>query len=88
MYNTLLSTPILSSFFRAKLKVALGLAEAKIVLTEPLTPVHLKKWYRKLGLNLREVYGATEACGAVTLTPKDELSDVNVGKPIAEARLE
>ena len=86
--NTLLSTPILSSFFRAKLKVALGLAEAKIVLTgAALTPVHLKKWYRKLGLNLREVYGATEACGAVTLTPKDELSDVNVGKPIAGSKI-
>ena len=86
--NTLLSVPLISSFFRAKLKVALGLAEAKIVLTgAALTPVHLKKWYRKLGLNLREVYGATEACGAVTLTPKDELSDVNVGKPIAGSKI-
>ena len=66
----------------------MGLAEAKIVLTgAALTPVYLKKWYRKLGLNLREVYGATEACGAVTLTPKDELSDVNVGKPIAGSKI-
>ena len=86
--NPLLSTPLISSFFRSKLKVALGLSEAKIVLTgAALTPIHLKKWYRKLGLNLREVYGATESCGAVTITPKDELSDVNVGKPIAGSKI-
>ena len=81
--NLLLSTPIVSSLIKKKLKKALGLSRAEIVLTgAALTPKHLKQWYRKLGINLREVFGATEACGAVTITPLGEISDVGVGKAI------
>ena len=61
----------------------MGLSRAEIVLTgAALTPQHLKQWYRKLDINLREVFGATEACGAVTITPLGEISDVGVGKAI------
>ena len=81
--NVLLSIPIISSLIKKKLKKALGLSRAEIVLTgAALTPQHLKQWYRKLDINLREVFGATEACGAVTITPLGEISDVGVGKAI------
>ena len=81
--NTLLSIPIISLLIKKKLKKALGLSRAEIVLTgAALTPKHLKQWYRKLDINLREVFGATEACGAVTITPLGEVSDIGVGKAI------
>ena len=81
--NILLSIPIISSLIKKKLKKALGLSRAEIVLTgAALTPQHLKQWYRRLDINLREVFGATEACGAVTITPLGEISDVGVGKAI------
>lgn len=81
--NTLLNTPFISVLIKKKLKKALGLSKAEIVLTgAALTPVHLKKWYNKIGINLREVFGATEACGAITVTPIGEVSDIGVGKAI------
>ena len=81
--NALLKTPFISNVIKKKLKKALGLSKAEIVLTgAALTPVHLKQWYRKIDINLREVFGATEACGAITVTPLGEISDIGVGKAI------
>ncbi|MDG2343753.1 MAG: AMP-binding protein [Flavobacteriales bacterium] len=81
--NALLNTPFISNIIKKKLKKALGLSKAEIVLTgAALTPVHLKQWYRKIDINLREVFGATEACGAITVTPLGEISDIGVGKAI------
>lgn len=84
----MLSLPIIGSIIRKKLLTALGLKNAAITLTgAALTPAHLKDWYRRLGINLREVYGMTEACGGVTLTPYGEQSSVDVGKPLPGSEL-
>lgn len=81
--NKLLKIPILSGIIKNKIRKALGLGKAEIVLTgAALTPDHLKIWYRKLGINMREVFGMTEACGAVTLSPIGDITNSNVGKPI------
>jgi len=81
--NLLLKTPLVSNLIKNKLKKALGLSKAEIILTgAAITPKHIKQWYRKLDINLREVFGATEACGGVTITPIGEFSDEGVGKPI------
>jgi long-subunit acyl-CoA synthetase (AMP-forming) len=86
--NTILSIPLLGEFFRKKLLKALGLKNAAITLTgAAITPAHLKDWYRKLGINLREVYGMTEACGGVTVTHYGEQSSTNVGKPLPGSQL-
>lgn len=86
--NAILAIPVLGNFFRKKLLTALGLKNAAITLTgAAITPAHLKDWYRKLGVNLREVYGMTEACGGVTLTHYGEQSSGDVGKPLPGAQL-
>jgi long-chain acyl-CoA synthetase len=86
--NAVLSLPLIGNFFRKKLLKALGLKNAAITLTgAAITPAHLKDWYRKLGINLREVYGMTEACGGVTLTHYGEQSSVDVGKPLPGSQL-
>lgn len=89
--DTLLKIPLLNSYIKKKLKKGLGLSNAEIVLTgAALTPNHLKQWYRKLGINLREVFGMTESCGAITLTPINDFSENNVGKalPCTEIRID
>jgi long-chain acyl-CoA synthetase len=81
--NTLFAIPILSGFIKKTLREKLGFGRLEITLTgAAITPTHVKEWYRKLGINLREVYGMTECCGSATLTPVGEFSADNVGKPL------
>ena len=81
--NILLKAPLVCSIVKKKIKKSLGLSNADIILTgAALTPKHIKQWYRKLDINLREVFGSSEACGGVTITPIGEVSDIGVGKPI------
>ena len=59
--NLLLSIPLLGGILRKKIRAALGLDQAKTLLTgaAPI-PVSLLKWYDKLGMTIYEVYGMTE----------------------------
>ena len=89
--DTLLKIPIVSGIIKKKLKKALGLDAAKVCLTgASITPESLKQWYRKLGLNLREVYGMTENAGGFTMMPETEHKPNTVGKPLpnAEGRID
>jgi len=86
--NMLLSIPFVSGKVKKKIKYALGLSEATTTLTgAALTPIHVKEWYAKLGVNLREVYGMTEACGSVTLARKDAALGENVGHPLPHTKV-
>lgn len=81
--NFLLSIPFVSGKVKNKIKHALGLSEVRTTLTgAALTPLHVKEWYAKLGIHLREVYGMTEACGSVTLSKGDSAIGENVGHPL------
>jgi len=84
--DTLLKIPIVSGIIKKKLKKALGLDAAKVCLTgASITPESLKQWYRKLGLNLREVYGMTENAGGFTMMPETRHKPNTVGKPLPNA---
>ncbi len=88
--NTLLKLPIISGFIKNKIKKALGLSKARIIFTGAApTPVELKKWYKKLGITLQEVYGMTETCGGCTFMPidKDLLKPGTVGRPAQGVKL-
>lgn len=81
--NLLFTIPVISYFIKKVLRKKLGFGKLQITLTgAAITPSYLKKWFMKLGINLREVYGMTEGCGSVTLTPIGEFSPDNVGKPL------
>ncbi|MEM6320052.1 MAG: AMP-binding protein [Bacteroidota bacterium] len=89
--DTLLKIPIVSGIIKKKLLKALGLDAAKVCLTgASITPESLKQWYRKLGLNLREVYGMTENAGGFTMMPEHKHKPNTVGKPLpnAEGRID
>lgn len=82
--DLLLRIPIISSLVKKKIKTGLGLQNTKELITAAsITPESLKAWYRKLGLNLREVYGQTENMGGFCCTPKNANKPNSVGQPLA-----
>ncbi|MEM6269309.1 MAG: AMP-binding protein [Bacteroidota bacterium] len=81
---TLLRIPLLGPALKKRLRSAMGLSRAGVILTGAApTPENLKQWYLGLGLYLREVYGMTETSGAVTVMPWEELRPGSVGKPLS-----
>lgn len=82
-FELLMKLPIISGLVKKKIKKGLGLSAAVTMLTgASLTPESLKQWYRRLGLNLREVYGSTETCGGISLMPHDHHMPNTVGKAV------
>lgn len=87
-FKLLMNTPLVGSYLRKKLRKGFGLSQANVVLTGSApTPDHLKGWYASLGIQLREVYGLTETCGAMTVTPMGDPGSSSVGKPVTNAEV-
>ena len=60
----LLSLPVIGRIIGKKVLTGLGLDAVRFALSGAApTPVSLFNWYRRLGLELLEVYGMTENCG-------------------------
>jgi long-subunit acyl-CoA synthetase (AMP-forming) len=82
--NTLLALPLIGGLIRKRIQKALGLDQAGVILTGAApTSDSLKDWYRKLGMQLREVYGMTETSGAITVMPWGENKPGSVGKAVS-----
>lgn len=79
--DRLLRIPILNSVVKKKIRVGLGLNDAKLILTgaAPM-PASLIQWYRRLGIVIQEAYGMTENLGAVCMMPPNKIKDGTVGK--------
>jgi long-subunit acyl-CoA synthetase (AMP-forming) len=85
--DTLLSIPIVSGIIKKKIQKNLGLDKCSSFLTgASITPESLKQWYRRIGINLREVYGMTENGGGFTTMPKDHHKPDTVGKPLPNTK--
>jgi long-subunit acyl-CoA synthetase (AMP-forming) len=78
----LLKIPILNTMVKNKIKKGLGLSQAVVILTgaAPMPSV-LLEWYKRLGINIQEVYGMTENGGACTIMPVSKNKIGTVGKP-------
>ncbi|MCB0638754.1 MAG: AMP-binding protein, partial [Lewinella sp.] len=88
LFRFLMSVPGLNTWFKRTLRHRLGLGRAEILLTgASITPQFLKDWYRRLGLDLREVYGSTEITGGVTLMPAGQDRPGTVGRPVDETEI-
>jgi long-chain acyl-CoA synthetase len=86
--DMLLKIPIVSGIIKKKIKQGLGLDNTEIFLTAAApTPVALKRWYAKLGVNLKEIYGMTETCGGITMMPRDEDKEGTVGKAVFSTQI-
>ena len=89
--NTFLKVPLLRSFIKRKIKKGLGLSEVRSAISgaAPLS-ASLLNWYANLGINIQEVYGATELCGGVTYNTLEDIYPGSVGRPLhgVEVRIE
>jgi long-chain acyl-CoA synthetase len=80
--DRLLRIPIVSSVVRRKILTALGLEACEIAAggAAPM-PADLLRWYRRLGLEIIEVYGMTENCGVSHCTLRGRPQPGTVGYP-------
>ncbi len=86
--NILLRIPLLSDVLKKKIRAGFGLSRCPIILTGAApTPQPLKNWYKRLGIDLREIYGMTENAGGCTLMPAGNNQPGTVGKPLPEVEI-
>ncbi|MFZ3219484.1 MAG: AMP-binding protein, partial [Rhodoferax sp.] len=80
--QTLLGLPVVGWLVRRKILKGLGLDQCGLAAggAAPMPPDVLQ-WYRNLGLDLIEVYGMTENCGASHSTLPGSLQTGSVGLP-------
>ena len=62
--DRILSLPIISTILKKTLKKKLGFGSARIIVSgaAPI-PVSLLEWFKKIGIEIHEIYGMTENCG-------------------------
>jgi long-chain acyl-CoA synthetase len=59
--DKLLAIPLVSSLIKKRIKAGLGLSEARVIVSGAApTPVILLQWFKKVGIEIRELYGMTE----------------------------
>lgn len=84
--NLLMKIPIISTLVKNKIRKNLGFDETEAIFsTSAPLPDALKNWYRKLGIQIRDVYGMTETCGPITMIPPNTARDESVGKVMGNA---
>ena len=68
--DILLAIPLLSNIIKKKLKKALGLYHAKVVVSGAAAmQIAQRNWFRKIGVNITIGYGMTENCAITTQLP-------------------
>ena len=80
--DRLLSLPIISTILKKTLRKKLGLAKARIIVcgAAPI-PVSLLEWFKKIGIEIHEIYGMTENCGYSHGDHGNSLRFGTVGRP-------
>ncbi len=78
-----LATALGEFFVYGPVRDQLGLGQAKWVLTggAPLGPDTFR-FFRSIGVNLKQVYGSTETTGLVSLQPDTEANPTTAGRPV------
>jgi len=80
--DRLLRIPVVGGLVRRKILRSLGLDQCKVAAggAAPM-PADLLRWYRRLGLEILEVYGMTENCGVCHATILGQPRPGTVGLP-------
>jgi long-chain acyl-CoA synthetase len=78
-----LATALGEFFVYGPVRDQLGLGRAKFALTggAPLGPDTFR-FFRSIGVNLKQVYGSTETTGLVSLQPDTEANPTTAGRPV------
>ena len=80
--DILLAIPLISNIIKKKLKKALGLYNAKAVVSGAAAmQIAQRNWFRKIGVNITIGYGMTENCAITTQLPGNNFTKPgSVGK--------
>jgi len=86
--NKMLKIPFVSGMVKKKIQKALGLDQARCLLSgaAPITQ-NSKDWYKTIGLPIAEGYGMTENCAVCTFIGPDEDKPGSVGRVQAPGQL-
>jgi len=87
----LLSLPIIGKIVGRKVRAGLGLDALRVALSGAApVPETLLNWYRRLGLDVLEVYGMTESCGYshISLPGKQKTGWIGQPCPHVEVRID
>ncbi|WP_397448386.1 AMP-binding protein [Pseudomonas sp. NA-150] len=87
----LLGLPIIGKLVGRKVRAGLGLDAVRVALSGAApVPETLLNWYRRLGLDVLEVYGMTESCGYshISLPGKQKLGWIGQPCPEVEVRID
>ena len=87
--DLLTSIPIISYVIKKIIKKALGLSNAKSIISGAAPMMEIQKqWYKKLGINITNIYGMTENCAICTQIPATTTNKKNsVGLPQAGVKI-
>jgi long-subunit acyl-CoA synthetase (AMP-forming) len=87
--DLLTSIPIISYVIKKMIKKALGLSNAKSIISGAAPMMEIQKqWYKKLGINITNIYGMTENCAICTQIPATTTNKKNsVGLPQAGVKI-
>lgn len=86
--SILLAIPIVSSLLKNKIKKGLGLHQAEYCCTGAApTPPALIHWYKKLGIELQEVYGMTENVAYSHFTRQGRITIGSAGQPMPHVQV-
>ena len=75
-------------FVLNNVRKVIGANRARVLVTgaAPISP-DLIRWYMALGLDMGEVWGQTESCGAVTANPRDRVKPGSIGTRMAPSEI-
>ena len=84
--NLLLAIPFISSMVKKKIRTQIGLNDAHHCFTGAApTPPALITWWKKLGVEIQEVYGMTENCAYSHYTRKGKVKLGSTGQAMPNA---
>ena len=86
--DALLRIPKVADQVKKKIRQSIGLDNAKLIISgaSALSPSTVE-WFQKIGINIQETYGMTEAMGIVIIQPKDDIRIGKSGKRLEEGQI-
>ncbi|MCF6222117.1 MAG: AMP-binding protein [Flavobacteriaceae bacterium] len=86
--DAMLRMPKVADQVKKKIRVALGLDNTKLIISgASALPQATIEWFQKIGINIQETFGMTEALGIVILQPKNDIRLGRTGKCLEEGEI-
>ncbi|RLD66353.1 MAG: AMP-dependent synthetase [Bacteroidetes bacterium] len=83
--DAMLRIPKVAEEIKKKIRISIGLDNTKLVISgASALPTNTIAWFQKIGINIQETYGMTEAMGIVILQPQGNIRLGKSGKRLEE----